>query len=606
MPYFTRFIALLVFLGSTAGLAHAQCYRLVWADEFDGSSLDEDKWSYQIGNGCPSLCGWGNNELQYYREENVEVSGGTLKIHVRDETFGGSDYTSARIRTKDKAAWTYGRFEARMKMPSGGQGYWPAFWMLSEEDHYGTWPLSGEIDIMEMVGQTPNKVTGTVHYGPLSPNNRWLGDNYFLPSGSLDDGFHLYAIEWEEDEIRWYLDGVLYATRNASELYPDPWRFDRDFHLLLNCAVGGWFPGPPDGSTSFPDTLEVDYVRIFQDVDKTAISGRGSVLAQTDAEPYYVQSVDGATYSWSVPAGASVASGGASPEANINWGSGGGTVTVSIDAPTCSTSISREIQVLDPDCAETLIDHENTPLIFPIGSDGTYLANEPNPDSDTVNASATVGRYARNGSVSFDALRYVVDALSDAGKLETGELVFEMDVYSIAPPGTRISLNLENTAESFGPYPNGRHSFYGTVTSVQNAWERVRFTHEGSPDPTVGNGEVNQLLLLFQPGSSANDVFWFDNLAVVDPACAASPIGGQVVAPQWRIYPNPSRGMLRLEGTTPNALTRVLDAAGRVLRQLRYTAGSAIDLRSFPAGHYLIEVETETGLRQRQSLILVD
>ncbi len=243
-------------------------YELVWQDEFNGTSLDLSKWEPMIGNGCPGICGWGNNELQYYRAENATVGGGTLKITARRQNFGGAQYTSARLRTKNKGDWTYGRFEMRAKLPFG-QGMWPAFWMLPTDDVYGTWAASGEIDIMEAVGFDPARVHGTTHFGGMFPNNTYAGGSYTLPSGSFSNEFHEFAIEWEEGEIRWYMDDVHYRTQTSwwtpGAAFPAP--FNERFHLLLNLAVGGNWPGNPDGSTQFPQTYEVDWVRVYQEVD---------------------------------------------------------------------------------------------------------------------------------------------------------------------------------------------------------------------------------------------------------------------------------------------------------------------------------------------------
>ncbi len=242
--------------------------QLVWSDEFSGSSLDTSKWEYQIGTGCPSLCGWGNNELQYYRSQNVAVSGGTLRITAQAQSFSGSAYTSGRIRTRGDMGidWTYGRFEARAKLPRG-QGLWPAIWMLPTDYVYGGWAASGEIDIMELVGHEPNRVHGTLHYGDTWPGNVFSGSSYTLPTGDFSDAFHTFALEWEPTQMRWYVDGILYATQSAwwsnAGTYPAP--FDQPFHLLLNVAVGGNWPGNPNGSTQFPQMMEVDYVRVYQD-----------------------------------------------------------------------------------------------------------------------------------------------------------------------------------------------------------------------------------------------------------------------------------------------------------------------------------------------------
>lgn len=252
--------ALLAALAPVPALAQ---YTLVFEDEFDGAQVDPAKWQFQIGTGCPSLCGWGNNELQYYRAENATVAGGLLTITAKQESFGGRDYTSARMRTQGLADFTYGKIEMRAKLPIG-QGIWPAFWMLPTASPYGGWPVSGEIDIMEYVGQNPDEVFGTLHYG--DPNHTYSSSLTTLASDTFHDDFHVFGIEWEPNRITWTLDGVPYACKShwvsSAAGYPAP--FDQPFHLLLNMAVGGNLPGPPDGSTVFPQQYVIDWVRVWQ------------------------------------------------------------------------------------------------------------------------------------------------------------------------------------------------------------------------------------------------------------------------------------------------------------------------------------------------------
>jgi beta-glucanase (GH16 family) len=240
----------LLTLVATQNPVGAADWELVWSDEFSGSSLDPAKWDPQIGTGCPSLCGWGNNELQYYRAENATVANGMLTIEAREEFYGGRNYTSARLRTLGRADWLYGRFEMRAKLPTG-KGLWPAFWMLPSDSIYGVWAASGEIDIMEIKGSQPNRVSGTIHFGGSWPENTFAGQSTTLASGDFGDDFHVFAVEWEPTELRWYLDGRLYATQTNwwSNGQPFPAPFDEDFHLLLNVAVGGNYdgnPGPAD------------------------------------------------------------------------------------------------------------------------------------------------------------------------------------------------------------------------------------------------------------------------------------------------------------------------------------------------------------------------
>ncbi|NNE45962.1 MAG: glycoside hydrolase family 16 protein [Rhodothermales bacterium] len=244
-------------------------WQLVWNDEFEGDRVDTGKWSFQVGDGCDiGLCGWGNNELQSYTTTNASVEDGKLVITAERESVGGRDYTSARVRTANKGDWKYGRFEIRAKLPPG-QGFWPAIWLLPTDGTYGGWAASGEIDIMEAQGQAPRTVLGTLHYGDTFPNNQSSGGAYSLPSGFFTDSFHTFVLEWSEGRMLWYVDDVPYQVQTewntVSAPFPAP--FDQRFHLLLNVAVGGNFVGAPDGTTTFPQSMEVEYVRVYQKPD---------------------------------------------------------------------------------------------------------------------------------------------------------------------------------------------------------------------------------------------------------------------------------------------------------------------------------------------------
>lgn len=287
------FGAVSVGLVMLCGSAASAQWVPMWADEFDGTQLSAANWEMLIGTGTAYglPAGWGNNELQYYTNlsGNVSVSGGTLKITARQQNFGGQPYTSARIRTLNKVDFKWGRIEARMKLPST-TGIWPAFWMLPTNSPYGGWASSGEIDIMESVN-TANRVHGTIHFGGNFPNNTSNGGS-IATGANFSQNFHVYAVEWEPDQIRWYLDGQLYHTANASQWFssaaPGNNRapFDHAFHLLLNVAVGGNWPGNPDGSSVFPQTLEVDYVRVFRREQRPFEGVMRVIPGQIEAEHY--------------------------------------------------------------------------------------------------------------------------------------------------------------------------------------------------------------------------------------------------------------------------------------------------------------------------------
>ena len=244
-------------------------WTLAWSDEFDGPAgarVDPARWFTAVGGH-----GWGNNELEYYtdRAENASLSGdGFLVIHALREHFQGADgvareYTSARLKTQGRFEQMYGRFEARLQLPRG-QGLWPAFWMMGADLNAVGWPQAGEIDVMENIGKEPATVHGTIH-GPGYSGAESIGGAFVLPGGAaVADGFHVFAVEWEPAVIRFYVDDSLYETRTPADLKAgQAWVFDHPFFVLLNVAVGGNWPGNPDASTVFPQTMRVDYVRVY-------------------------------------------------------------------------------------------------------------------------------------------------------------------------------------------------------------------------------------------------------------------------------------------------------------------------------------------------------
>jgi len=244
-------------------------WQLGWSDEFNGpagSAIDSTKWTFDVGGK-----GWGNNELETYtsRTANAHVEGGSLVIKAIKETFTGADnitrnYTSARVLTKHKFSQAYGRFEARIKIPFG-QGIWPAFWLLGDNIDTAHWPNCGEIDIMENIGREPSLVHGTFH-GPGYSGGNGIGAAYTLTGGKkFADDFHTFALEWEPNVMRFYVDGNLYQTRTPADVPPGAsWVFDHPFFIILNVAVGGAWPGNPDATTAFPQQMLVDYVRVYR------------------------------------------------------------------------------------------------------------------------------------------------------------------------------------------------------------------------------------------------------------------------------------------------------------------------------------------------------
>lgn len=237
-------------------------YTLAWSDEFNGTSLDMASWSFQNGDGCPNICGWGNNELEYYRPENLSFQDGKLIIEAKKENFGGKNYTSSKILTEGKKTFKFGRIDIRAKLPIG-KGIWPALWLLPQNSVFGGWPRSGEIDLMEYLGHEPNKVYGTLHYGP-GPGSIQQNKSFTLSGGKFSDEFHVFSLEWKQDQIKWFVDGNLYATTNKADVGTQNYPFNEQFFLIFNLAVGGNWPGSPDASTVFPQWFIIDYVRVYQ------------------------------------------------------------------------------------------------------------------------------------------------------------------------------------------------------------------------------------------------------------------------------------------------------------------------------------------------------
>ncbi len=234
-------------------------YSLIWNDEFNGTELDTDVWKYETGTGSN---GWGNNELQYYRKENTSVQDGYLIIEAKKESFGGRNYTSSRLITEGNKSFKYGRIDIRAALPKG-QGIWPALWMLGSNFGTAGWPACGEIDIMEMIGGegNDNTVHGTVHWDHAGSYASY-GNSQTLASGIFADKFHVFTLVWTASTIEWFVDDVRF---NVIDITPaELSEFQEKFFFIFNVAVGGNWPGSPDASTSFPQRMIVDYVRVFQ------------------------------------------------------------------------------------------------------------------------------------------------------------------------------------------------------------------------------------------------------------------------------------------------------------------------------------------------------
>ena len=343
--YIRWFFLILIVIFNISNIIFSQCYQLVWSDEFDYTGLpDSLKWTFETGGH-----GWGNNELQYYtdRIDNAEVKDDILIITAKEESYEGNDYTSARIITYyNDHSWQYGKIEARMKLPYG-QGIWPAFWMLGNGIFEGPgWPACGEIDIMEMIGGTNNDNTihGTVHWDS-DGSHAMYGTGYTLDSGIFADDFHVFSVEWDENEIVWEMDDIQYHVIDITPAGLS--EFHNDFFIILNLAVGGNWPGIPDETTVFPQTLEVDYVRVYSTSDYLKINGKNEVVKGESNLTYSVIYDEDYIYNWSVPEGVIILGESDSSAIQVNWGCNSGSIECAITTNCGDYTAVKEIDVVN-------------------------------------------------------------------------------------------------------------------------------------------------------------------------------------------------------------------------------------------------------------------
>jgi len=466
----------------------AQCTELLWADEFEDAQIDLTKWNYEVD--CD---GGGNNELQCYtdRPENARVENGKLIITALEEDFMQHNYTSARLTTKNKGDFRYGRFEASIKLPYS-QGLWPAFWLLPTDNVYGEWPKSGEIDIMELLGHEPDTILGTLHTGlPWVFNSKKIG----LSSGTFADDFHEFAIEWSEDTIKWFLDDVNYHTLNSDSI--GPWNpFNERFHVILNVAVGGSLPGNPDPTSVFPQNMEVDYVRIYGEPSDLIIDGDSEMIFNEAQKTYSVANLEGATYDWSFPGNTQIISGQGTNSITVNWGCFVGAVQVEINSVCGTTNLEkpvalRDLEIESPE--ELNINTAGVIFSIPEFSNSTYVWN--------IDGDATIISGQGTNSI-------VVD-----WGCQTSTVSVEVD----APCA---NLSAEKTLEAKIPSIKGQESVLENTAGVTYFIEPIPnsiYTWEVPADVTIVSGQgTNEVVLDFGINNADLKVIIENNCGILE------------------------------------------------------------------------------------------
>ncbi len=582
-------------------LLKAQCPTLVWSDEFNGTAVDGTKWTAENGGG-----GWGNGELQYYKAANATVSSGTLKITAKKERVQANNYTSARLKTYLKGDWTYGRFEARIKLPKGA-GLWPAFWMMPTDSYYGTWPRSGEIDISELIGSKPTNSFGTLHYGTSSTDHQYKTANFYLNSGTFADAFHTFAIEWQAGIIKWYVDNNLYHTLTTADISPYAWPFDKRFYFILNVAVGGTLGGTVD-NTIFPVAMEVDYVRVYSSNTPT-ISGKRVVLNQAQGETYSVANApSGSTYAWSVPTGATIASGQGTNSIKVNWAntSSSGNVNCTVTSSCGTTNLAMNVSV-EPayNFGFSFVNFDAAGQATYSRSDGAY-STVANPSPTGINTSALSGKYIRNSTVQYDYIQYTTAAITNAGEYKNKTKKFYLDVYTAAPIGTPILIQLENGSTATATnYPTGRNSRYTATTTKQNQWERLIFTLLDVPDAGTSDASVNRLLVLINSNSFTGHTYYIDNLDsyTAGSALAKTPESAMTIDAQGNgamkiaVYPNPSAGEIRLTNIKANSTVSIFNTVGQSMGTytIQQSGNTVLNIAHLANGEYFIQVKNNNS-----------
>ncbi len=586
----------------------AQCPTLIWSDEFDGTSLNTNDWNFQTGDGCDlGICGWGNNEQQWYQSDNVVVADGKLTITCRQESAGGRSYSSGRINTKGKVDLRYGYLEARIKLPPG-RGLWPAFWMLSTDEVYGGWPQSGEIDIMEWVGRAPDNLFGTLHYGQPFPNNSMTGSEIELNGGDWSDEYHTFAVDWRENSITWFVDGYRFGNKQPGSLGGERWPFNQDFHFLLNLAIGGTFGGSIGGGF-FPAEMVVDYVRVY-DTAPAFLRGLRDLEAGATNVAYSLGNVPaGATITWSVPAGAVITDNSNPAGILVDFPTGGGTVAATITTACGEYTVSTEVYVapsLRYDYSFENFDEEARAVYeFSTGD----LTEVPNPAADAVNSSALCGRYVRDNQNQFDVIVYDVSTITNAGNFVDGNMGFSMDIYSDAFAGKEVLLQLETSAATADNYPAGRHSRYRARTTKQGEWERLTFELLDRPDNGASATGIRKMVLLIDPDRTTGDTYFYDNLDSYSLEPTSLTPSRQLDFP-LTVQPNPTTDVVRLAFTLRQAEQldiELVDATGKIVRQKAVSGvageNQVVLAAGLPAGLYFARLRLAKGIRTTRVVV---
>jgi len=605
--------SLLLLILLAAQVLSAQCYELVWADEFNsGTQPNPAYWSYDLGTG---QAGWGNNEIQVYTQssDNVRIENGGLLIQARRE--GGSQWSSARIKTQAKQSFTYGRVEFRAKLPTGS-GTWPALWMLGEDIVTESWPACGEIDVMEHVGKDP----GTIHASLHTPSS--FGATVNTRSRQLptfNSSFHVYATEWDEEAIRFYIDDQLYYTYAPAGKNASNWPFDDPFFLIMNVAMGGDFGSDPQYETGGqrngidPNlelaTMEVDYVRVYQENIEPNILGDTLVEPKASGLTYHVDLAIEGTYDWTVPDDAEIVSGQGSSRITVNWGERAGPIEVSIQGQCDIYTLTLPVTTkLIPDGDRFLLDGftdaQPSNWTTEAGSGNTLILTET---SDELRIDYDIIDPGQN-----PRLRFELDQPVDLGGLS--EMQVQVRTRNLS--GT-VALRID-PFDARGVIKDASPVFRLEPIQDDGTYTTYSFDFAGN---WSGSGGQSLDTTQFQGfylyvnygffGRPGQDSLWLKQVEMVKPG-VVSTVLDQELQQDYRVFPNPARESVTLSRSIAQAgaetILRVYDVQGRLVRRGLFPQGKTrqeLDLTRLQAGMYWLTLE-QKGRMARKALIIQD
>ncbi|HCR91017.1 MAG: hypothetical protein A2W90_05115 [Bacteroidetes bacterium GWF2_42_66] len=557
------------------------CSYLIWADEFDtGNAPSSAKWDYDTGGG-----GWGNNELQTYTNTrtNSWVENGRLYIKAL-KTAG--NWTSARMVTRQKGDWLYGRIEVKAKLPSG-KGTWPAIWMLPTDWEYGSWPKSGEIDIMEHVGYDPGKIHGTAHTEAYNHSVGTQKGNNITVSDALSV-FHVYAIEWNAEQIKWYVDDQLYFTFNNEYKTYKEWPFDKRFHLLLNIAVGGNWGGAQGIDPNLTEaTMEIEYVRVYQNkLAKPVIEGKN--VAKPGSELVFsTKAINNVVYEWTFPEGVEVISGQNTPQIKVKWGTVGGNVKVRIRSA-CETIDSEEFPV------GLITTPTGSKFYIPFFSNqGAVLWTSQPGSGNQISLSGSASllvNYSISEPANNPAIVYEFDGLMDLSGYREMALQIKANPADV-PSVVRIDMEDANG--------NVNLNDLFKITSFGNAGQFQLYSYEfgKNPDGVYRLGEIKKIKIYINYGifgKKGNSSIELKDLYLATPGTTSAKSNLQ--KPEFQVYPNPFTDEIRFSGNSLPEEVTVFNSLGQKIFQEKMNGSSRLNLSpSLPGGVYFIQLSGENG-----------